>query len=132
MSPSWLPATPADFESFVALRSVTRTLWDVPTTEFWFVDGPRYIGTLMIRHSLTPQLRREGGHIGYHVVPAHRRRGHATAMLAGACAYCRTCGMKEVLVTCIDSNIGSRRVIEVNGGVLEDIVAGTCLYWITL
>ena len=30
-----------------------------------------------------------GGHIGYHVAPRHRRRGHARAMLALALAYCR-------------------------------------------
>jgi predicted acetyltransferase len=131
-SPSWLPQSPAEFVSFVAQRGVTRVLWEVPTTEFWFIDGKQYLGTVMIRHDLTPQLRREGGHIGYHVVPAHRRRGHATAMLAGACDYCRDCGMTEVLLTCTDTNTGSRRVIEANGGVLTDIVAGTCLYWIKL
>ena len=32
-------------------------------------ERPRYLGTIMIRHELTPRLRAEGGHIGYHVVP---------------------------------------------------------------
>jgi hypothetical protein len=31
-----------------------------------------------------PALEREGGHVGYHVVPGHRRRGHATQMLGQA------------------------------------------------
>ena len=46
-------------------------------TELWFVDGSDYLGTVVIRHRLTPALEREGAHIGYHVVPEHRRRGHA-------------------------------------------------------
>ena len=39
-------------------------------TELWFVDGTDYLGTVIIRHQLTPALERAGGHIGYHVVPA--------------------------------------------------------------
>ena len=131
-SPDWLPVAEADFVSFVAQRAATQHYWDVPVTELWFVDGLEYLGTIMIRHELTPRLRAEGGHIGYHVVPRHRRRGHATAMLAGALAWCRGLGLTKVLVTCDDANTGSRRVIEANGGELADVTAGTCRYWITL
>jgi hypothetical protein len=42
-------------------------------------------------------------------------------------------GLTQVLVTCDDGNVGSRRVIEANGGVLEPGAAdGTCRYWISL
>jgi predicted acetyltransferase len=128
---SWLPPA-AEFADYAAQRAVTRTLWEVPTTELWFIDGTDYVGTIMIRHVLTPELRREGGHIGYHVVPGCRRRGHATAMLAGARAYCRDLGMTKLLLTCTDTNTGSRRVIEANGGELEKIASGLCHYWISL
>jgi predicted acetyltransferase len=128
----WLTQAAADFPSFVAERTVTRKLWGVPTTELWFVHGADYLGTVMVRHKLTAALRREGGHIGYHVVPGQRRRGYATAMLTQACAFCRKRGMARVLLTCKDSNIGSRRVIEANGGALDRISWGTCLYWIRL
>jgi predicted acetyltransferase len=85
-------------------------------TELWFVDGTGYLGTVIIRHRLTPALERAGGHIGYHVVPGHRRRGHATQMLAQAKAICQQLGLPETLVTCAEDNLGSRRVIEANGG----------------
>ena len=85
---------------------------------------------MLIRHRLTPELARRGGHIGYHVAPRYRRRGHATAMLAAGLAYCRdSLGLTRLLITCAESNTASRRVIEANGGALEDILDGECRYW---
>ncbi|HET6750091.1 MAG TPA: hypothetical protein VFL71_12620 [Actinomycetes bacterium] len=69
-APSWIDAAAADFAGFVARRRAVRELWGVPVTELWFVDGSDYLGTVIIRHRLTPELAREGGHIGYHVCPA--------------------------------------------------------------
>jgi predicted acetyltransferase len=129
-STAWLQEAAADFDTMVALRSVTRTMWDVPATELWYVDGASYIGTVMIRHELTPQLLREGGNIGYHVVPGQRRRGHATAMLAAACGWCRDLGLTRVLVTCSAANIASRRVIEANAGILDSEDDGVLRFWI--
>jgi predicted acetyltransferase len=127
----WLEeAAAADFAGFVAQRRAVRELWGVPVTELWFVDGADYLGTVLIRHRLTPALERAGGHIGYHVVPGHRRRGHATQMLAQAKLVCRELGLSEILVTCAEHNIGSRRVIEANGGALDRIIDGEALYWL--
>jgi len=128
---AWIEAAAADFGGFVDRRRVIRELWAVPVTELWFVDGSDYIGTVVIRHRLTPSLEREGGHIGYHVVPRHRRHGHATRMLALAKSACQDLGLAELLITCDEHNIGSRRVIEANGGVLERIVGGQARYWLT-
>lgn len=85
--------------------------------------GPRIVGRVAIRHTLTPALHLLGGHIGYAVVPEFRRQGCATAILRQALAYAREpLGLRRVLVTCDDDNIGSIRVIERNGGVLENLV----------
>lgn len=132
ISPSWLEDGETDFESFAAERRAVRERWGVPVTELWYVSGHIYYGTTIIRHQLTAELRRDGGHIGYHVVPAHRRHGHATAMLAAACALCRRWDMRELLLTCREGNKGSRRVIEANGGTLHDVTDGICHYWIRL
>ena len=104
----------------------------MPVTELWFVDGTEYLGTVIIRHRLTPALEREGGHLGYHLVPGHRRRGHATEMLAQALAVCRQLGLTEILVTCAEGNLGSRRVIEANSGVLDRIVDGEAIYRLSI
>jgi predicted acetyltransferase len=98
----------------------------VPSTLLFAFDRSRIVGRVSIRHSLNDVLRHEGGHIGYAVVPEFRRRGYATAMLrqAAAIAY-DTFGLDLVLVTCDDDNIASIRVIEKNGGVLENVVLGS-------
>jgi predicted acetyltransferase len=124
----WLEEAAADFARFADRRRRVRKLWGVPVTELWFVDGHEYIGTVVIRHHLTPALARDGGHVGYHVVPGHRRRGHATRMLAEASAVCRDLGLTELVITCDEGNVGSRRVIEANGGVLDQVAGGIARY----
>jgi predicted acetyltransferase len=130
-SPAWLDEAEMDFSGFAAERAAARRAWDVPVTELWYVRERDYIGTVVIRHELTPSLLYDGGNIGYHVVPEHRRRGHATAMLGAACDWCRDGGMSMVLLTCDPENLASRRVIEANGGVL-DSADDLLRYWIAL
>jgi predicted acetyltransferase len=77
-----------------------------------------------------PALEHQGDHIGYHVVPSHRRRGHATRMLAQALVVCQQLGLGQVLGTYAVDKLGSRRVIEANDGVLDRIVEGEARYWL--
>ena len=59
-------------------------------------------------------------------------------LLANAKDLGRTLGLDRILITCRVDNIGSSRVIERNGGVLEDVVhdeesnENLSRYWITL
>jgi RimJ/RimL family protein N-acetyltransferase len=115
----WLDGIAADFPAFVARRVGVRQQWGVPVTELWFVDVDSYIGTVVIRHHLTPALENDGGHIGFNVVPGRRRQGHATEMLAAALPVCRDLGLTNLLITAAIDNVASRRVIEANGGVLQ-------------
>jgi predicted acetyltransferase len=85
------------------------------------VDG-EIVGRASIRHELNEFLRAEGGHVGYGVRPAHRRRGYATEILRQSLIIARALGVDRVLVTCDDTNVGSIGVIEACGGVLEDVV----------
>ncbi|MCC8023406.1 MAG: GNAT family N-acetyltransferase [Clostridiales bacterium] len=109
----------------------------VPATAFLAVresDG-RVIGFISIRHRLNDALSKSGGHIGYGVRPGERGKGYAARMLALALEFCRGRNIRPVLITCSQSNSASRRVIEKNGGVLEQTLprqdgGTTLLYWI--
>lgn len=92
--------------------------WVPCTTWFWEADGA-LMGVINVRHHLTPQLRRVGGHIGYSVAPSHRWKGVATAMLGAVLGECRALGISRVLLTADTDNPPSWRAIERNGGVLE-------------
>ncbi|TDD64749.1 GNAT family N-acetyltransferase [Actinomadura darangshiensis] len=128
----WLDEALTDFDTFVAGRNGVQRRWGVPYTTFWYVSGEHYIGTLILRHRLTPELAEVGGHIGYHVVPPWRRQGHATRMLAAGLAESRRLGLDRVLLTCGADNEPSRRVIVANGGVHDGRTRGEDRFWITL
>jgi predicted acetyltransferase len=95
----------------------------VPFSFLFAFAGSRIVGRVAIRHALTPDLERVGGHIGYVVVPEYRRQGYATEILRQSLQIARQkLGLTRVLVTCDDDNVGSIKTIEKNGGVLESIV----------
>ncbi len=102
----------------------------VPSTTLWWVEGDTYLGRIAVRHSLTPWLLEQGGHIGYDVRPSARRRGHATAMLRATLPVAAGLGIEQLLVTCDHDNVGSRKVIEACSGVLEDRRADKLRYWV--
>jgi predicted acetyltransferase len=87
------------------------------------VDG-HLVGRVSIRFELNAFLATRGGHIGYAVIPAFRRRGYATAILKESIVIARNEGVSPVLVTCDDDNTGSAKTIERCSGVLEDTVFG--------
>ena len=80
------------------------------------------VGIIHLRHELNDFLQHYGGHIGYSVHPAYWNRGYATQMLALALRESDALGLRELLLTCSPDNPASMRVIEKNGGVLDNIV----------
>jgi predicted acetyltransferase len=130
--------TEAGFAEYVAAvradERVARRQGLVTQTTLWWVEGPQdrpeFLGRIAVRHRLTEQLRRLGGHIGYDVRRSRRREGHATAMLLAVLPLAHGMGIDPALITCDATNVASRRVIESNGGIFEDELDGTLRFWV--
>lgn len=93
------------------------------------VDG-QVVGRTSIRHRLDEELAVLGGHIGYCVLPAYRRRGHATEILRQSLVVARGHGVTKALLTCDETNVASQKVIENCGGVMESTDGRNRRYWI--
>lgn len=135
-SPRW--SDDATFALFLAdlqeqrLEEAARPVNYVPTSTYWWVDDDgTYLGRVSIRHRLNDHLLEVGGHIGYDVRPSARRRGHAGRMLVAALAKADALGIDPVLITCDTDNVGSIKVIEAAGGVLEDVRGTKRRYWVS-
>ena len=115
-------------------RGINLTDGRVAQTFLLAVVGGNLVGRISIRHALNERLRSDGGHIGYAVLPAHRRSGYATEMLRQGLRIARSLGIERALLTCNDTNVASIAVIERCGGELEwtGMVDGRVIrrYWI--
>ena len=79
----------------------------------------KIVGSFNLRKNLIKDLDdRLAGHIGYSVRPSERRKGYATLGLKMALDIYREWGVKFVRLGCYDKNIGSKKAILKNGGVL--------------
>ena len=107
----------------------------VPATFLIAENDGNLVGRTSIRHEIIDFLLSVGGHIGYGVRPSYRRQGFATEILRQSLTFMHGLGVTKVLVTCDEDNLGSIRVIESQGGILENKVEfeGTLKrrYWIT-
>ncbi len=132
-----------DFERYIqdcAARSRGEDLPDgsTPCSTFWLVDGDDYLGSVLVRHSITERMHYFGGHIGYIIRPSQRRKGYGLLICRLALGAARDLGLDRVLLTCADTNVASATIIERNGGVLQDkVMVGTRpfptrRYWIEL
>lgn len=112
----------------------------VPSSYYWLVDEDSFIGEVSIRHYLTDELNNYGGNIGYGIRLTKQKQGYGTLILKFALEEAKALGLAKVLITCNDDNYGSIKVIENNGGILENKVVNqkdnmeivTRRYWIDI
>jgi len=139
----------ADYLNSLAKQAVGADLklgWVAHTT-YWFIKHQSdnklvWLGRVNIRHRLTEHLRKIGGHIGYVIRPSMRRQGYGNRLLALALDKVRVgrpqLDTDRVLLTCDETNLGSKKIIENNGGIFANYAEQTpplprkLRYWISL
>lgn len=94
---------------------------DITRSNFWLVDGDKWLGMITIRH--TPTTNKDFpqelvNHISYDVKPEEQGKGYGKEILRLGLIEAKKLGMKEVFVACNADNLRSMRVIESNGGIL--------------
>lgn len=147
MKPGEIDKIEADFDAFVAKLTLQtgdivlpngEVIPKVPFDVYWLVDGETFIGEAGVRYSLNDWLLKIGGHVGYGIRPTFQRKGYGKLILKLALVVLRDRSIDKALVTCYDHNIGSARIIEANGGVLENLIddprggGKSRRYWIDL
>ena len=131
-----------DFSDYVqrlhdGSRSVGLPGGFVAWSTFWLTNAKdTLLGCIDIRHQLNEQLLQEGGHIGFGIRPSRRRNGYGAMMLRLGLKEAQKLGLQKVLLTCDKTNVGSKRIILVNGGAFyeEGMFEGRpkLKYWIDI
>ncbi|MFA6322330.1 MAG: GNAT family N-acetyltransferase [Candidatus Buchananbacteria bacterium] len=136
-----LVAVKKDFKSYLKKirereKGINLPQGYISSSDYWLIVNNQFAGKAALRHKLTSDLKKSGGHIGYIIRPSFRKKGYGTKILQLALLKAKKLGLKKVLMTCDDTNTGSQKIIEKNGGVLENkIMVNNKLkrrYWISL
>jgi len=124
ITPSSADLKDLTFEEFLnqleEKKHAPKTKDRVPSTLYVLTDFKGYIyGAVSFRHELNSYLEDFGGHIGYGIRKSEQKKGYGTLQLKLTLDLIKSKGYDKVLVTCDEDNIGSKKVIEANGGRLE-------------
>ena len=110
----------------------------VPSTKFFLIDNnERILGGISLRHNIDSEyLLNYGGHIGYGIRPSERKKGYGNLILKLGLQEANKLGINRVLITCFDDNFASQKIIENNGGIIENKTELDsklmCRYWINI
>ena len=93
----------------------------VPSYTYFFVreDDNKIVGMIDLRLGLNEYLRNFGGHIGYSIRPTERKKGYNKINLYLVLQEAQRYNLDKVLITCANSNEGSRKTILSLGGDYE-------------
>ena len=100
-----------------------NTSGSLPTSTYTLFDNDKEVGFIQIRHR--PSHSQEvppdfASHVYYQIKPEYRDRGYGKKILQLGLAEAKKIGLEEIIITCYDDSIASKKIIEANGGVLID------------
>lgn len=133
-----------NFEEFLEIvrnLEINPPEWRVKATLLFVMKDGNIIGAVDIRHEIesSEYLKNFGGHIGYGILPTERGKWYITEALKLWLIEAKNLitDNSKVLIVCLENNIASARVIEKNGGILENRVTDNDgnirrRYWIEL
>ena len=121
-NPEWMPfVTEDNFKEFLKeIENKKQGIGNDGIKEifYWFMEEGKIIGSGSIR--LNPEIdeytEKVCGHLFYQIIPSKRGKGYGTILCHLLLEEMRKLGFKEALISCFDTNIGSIKIIENNGG----------------
>lgn len=84
----------------------------VSSTTFWIVDGDDYVGTINLRHKLTPFLATYGGHAGLMIRLSRRGQGYGKFAVNFILKEAHKIIPPPLLITCQETNQKSIQLFE--------------------
>lgn len=102
----------------------------MPQEVYWMYVNDEIVGILKLRPRLNENLLINGGNMGFSISPGFRGKGYGKLIVKKGVDLLKEKGVHKALVTIYENNIPSRRAVEGNGGILQDINNGLCRYWI--
>lgn len=88
----------------------------------WLINNNKIIGHCTYNPELgnNEEMKKFGGNISYAIHPKYRGQGYGTLACHLLIKKCLEAGLSEVMITCLDWNIPSKKVITNNFGILMD------------
>ncbi len=89
----------------------------IQKVNYVFYKGDYPVGRIAIRPVLNRYWAIHSGNIGFTIRPSERGKGYGSEMFRLALLECKKLELISVRVQCNKNNVGSKKVIERNGGI---------------
>ena len=91
---------------------------ETPTSTFFMYVDTRLVGYLTIKRKSYNQ--NSVGQVYINIRPSDRKKGYGTYFLKEGLNKCKAINIHQVIMSCPEESIGGARLIEKNGGVLQE------------
>ncbi len=95
----------------------------LPTSEYELFDENINVGKIQIRHKPSHGVgipESMASHVYYEILSEYRSKGYGKQILALGLEEAKKIGLAEISITCMEDNIGSKKIIEANEGVFVE------------